>query len=143
MTTLRCSAALAIAVGLFLAYKVALGLTYTFHSPVGDEATYVNEHFALATVFVLASFGGGVLAFWLRWRSLLAASWGIMLGLDAPHLIRSPVPAEFARRIAAGGGGTTLAVGADPAQYVVVCVAIVGLGLCVVSEFLDTSTRSR
>lgn len=136
---LRISAALAILVGLLLAYKTAMGISAAYRFPLEGQESYVAWHFALQCAFAAASLGGGMLALWLSWRTLLATSWGIILGLTAPHLIRPALTIGMARQMAESHGAT---IGPDIGEIVLVVIALIGLVLCAASELRRASTNS-
>lgn len=128
---LRISAGLAILVGLVLAIETYAGMSKAYGYSLEGEGTYVAEHFALQWTFVAALIVGGGLAFWREWSTLLAAAWGIVVGLDAPHLIHPPIPAAVLSRLAAGAHVAS----ADIGQLVAVGIAVLGLVLCGISEW--------
>ncbi len=134
MSLIRISAALAILVGLLLGYKTADGMAHTHDYFSLSDHSYVYKHFALQWMFVIMSLGGGVLAMWRSWFSLLAASWGVVFALTVPHLIRPSISPEMLRMMASHGGNAYV-VGVDPGEVVLAAVAVIGLALCGVSEF--------
>ena len=136
---LRISAVLAIIIGLALAIETWTGMSNAYRFPVEGEGTYIVEHFALQWAFVASLIVGGGLALWREWNTLLAAAWGIVVGLEAPHLIRPPVPAAIVNQMAQGH---TYVVKADVGQYVVVGLALLGLVLCGVAEW-QRASRSK
>jgi len=137
--TLRISAGLAILVGLFLAYETWVGMSYASRYGMEGQETFVVEHFALQWAFVAALIVGAALALWRGWRVLLAAAWGMLLGLDAPHLIRPAIPPAALVSHVLSRGGDVHVPGVDPALLVIVLIALVGLVLCGVFEL--TSER--
>jgi hypothetical protein len=132
---LRISAGMAIVVGLVLAIETFSGMSNAYRYSLSGEGTYIAEHFALQWAFVVALVGGGVLAFWRGFSVLLAAAWGIVLGLDAPQLIRPPIPAALMQT----HGAVVHVVGANVGQYLAVALALLGLVLCAVAEWQRAS----
>jgi len=130
---LRISALLSVVVGIVLAIKTVAGFFDAYKYAQSGEESFMLQHFALQIVFALAPVAGGAFALWRRWRTLLAASWGIVLGLAAPHLIRPPIPAA-AMEMVRTHGGKVFAIGPDIGQMIFVAIALVGLVLCGMSE---------
>jgi hypothetical protein len=130
---LRISALLSIVVGIVLTIKTVAGFSDAYKYALSGEETYMAEHFGLQLAFALLPVAGGAFALWREWRTVLAASWGTILGLAAPHLIRPPIPAAAMQMVRAHGGNI-LIPGADVAEIVVVVIALAGLVLCGVSE---------
>lgn len=131
---LRISAVLAILIGLFFAYETYTGMSMAYQYGQGEEA-YLTAHFALQWVFVVALIGGGSLAIWLSTRVLLAAAWGIVLGLNAPHLIRPAIPVGMIKQTVLAHGGNAYVIGVDPRLYVIAGAAVLGIVLAGVSEW--------
>jgi hypothetical protein len=130
---LRLSAALAVVLGVFLTAKIIIGYSHALQVVSPEEHGYLTQKFVLQCIFALMSVGGGVLAIWRHWRSLLAASWGVILALAAPSLLQPGIPAAAAR-IMAARGSTASGVDIDPLVIVLVVTSVIGLVLCGLSE---------
>jgi hypothetical protein len=130
---LRISALLSIIVGVVLTAKTFVAFSDAAKYAVSGEGAFIVQRLALQVAFALAPVAGGVLALWREWRTLLAASWGAILGLTAPHLIRPSISAATMQVIRAHGGNV-LVPGVDTAEVIVVAIALAGLVLCGLSE---------
>jgi hypothetical protein len=130
---LRISALLSIVVGIVLTIKTVVGFSDAYKYALSGEESYMAQRFALQIAFALLPVAGGAFALWREWRTLLAASWGTILGLAAPHLIRPPIPAAAMQMVTAHGG-KVWAPGADIGELIVVVLALAGLVLCGLSE---------
>jgi hypothetical protein len=136
---LRISALLAIVVGLVLTAKTIVGFSEAAKYSMSGEEMFLAQRLALQVAFALAPVAGGALALWREWRTVLATSWGIILGLAAPHLIHPSIP-PAAMQILRAHGGNVVVPGADVAEIVMVVIALAGLVLCGLSESRPSSS---